>query len=158
MNEDKIKWCCKQKRGIELIELKPHLNESYIKESEEDFDELSSAGNKWKTIIAYYSCYEAFYSLLMKCGIRCEIHDCSLELMGIFDFNGEEIEYMKDLKKAREGNQYYLKRNLLEDDNKIKEFISKCKEISEGLNSEDVEKIRENVKDIKERGGFSEEG
>lgn len=149
MTEDKIRWCCKQKRGIELIELKPHLDESYMKESGQDFDELSSAGIKWKSIIAYYSCYEAFYSLLMKCGIKCEIHDCSLELMGLFSFNKDEINYMKELKKLRQENQYYLKRNLLKDERDVLKFISKCKEISEELNSEKIEEIREKIKKIK---------
>ena len=99
MKEDKIKWCCQQKKGIELIELKPHLKESYMKESAEDFEELTNSGDKWKIIIAYYSCYEAFYSILMKCGIRCEIHDCSLELMDFFDFNIEDIEYNQNIEK-----------------------------------------------------------
>lgn len=148
MEEDKIKWCSKQKKGIELIELKPHLYESYMKEAEEDFDELSSVGEKWKAIIAYYSCYEAFYSLLMKCGIRCEIHDCSLELMGLFDFSEEDLNYIKSLKKAREGNQYYLKRNSLKDKERIKQFISKCKEISGELNSDKIIQIRKRIESI----------
>jgi uncharacterized protein (UPF0332 family) len=148
MEEDKIKWCGKQKKGIELIEPKPYLNESYIKEAEEDFDELSGAGGKWRAIIAYYSCYEAFYSILMKCGIRCEIHDCSLELMGLFEFNEEDSNYIRILKKSREGNQYYLKRNLLKDVEKIKQFIVKCKAISNELNSEKIIQIRKRVECI----------
>jgi len=148
MEEDKIRWCSKQKKGIELIESKPHLYESYMKEAEEDFDELSSAGEKWKAIIAYYSCYEAFYSLLMKCGIRCEIHDCSLELMGLFDFTEEDLNYIKSLKKAREGNQYYLKRNSLKEKERIKQFISKCKEISSELNSDKIMQIRKRIENI----------
>jgi len=148
MEEDKIRWCSKQKKGIELIESKPHLYESYMKEAEEDFDELSSAGEKWKAIIAYYSCYEAFYSLLMKCGIRCEIHDCSLELMGLFDFTEEDLNYIKSLKKAREGNQYYLKRNSLKKKERIKQFISKCKEISSELNSDKIMQIRKRIENI----------
>jgi hypothetical protein len=148
MKEDKIKWCCRQKKGIELIEPKPHLDESYMKEAEEDFDELASAGGKWRSIIAYYSCYEAFYSILMKCGVRCEIHDCSLELMKLFNFNEDDSDYIKDLKKDREGNQYYLKRNSLKDKEKIKKFISKCKEISNELNSEKIMQIRKEIENI----------
>ena len=148
MKEDKMRWCCKQKRGIELIELKPHLDESYMKESGEDFDELSSVGIKWKSIIAYYSCYEAFYSLLMKCGIKCEIHDCSLVLMGLFGFTEGEVIYMRELKKLRQENQYYLKRNLLKDERGILKFISKCREISAGLSSERIEEIRNKIRRI----------
>jgi len=148
MGEGKFKWCCKQKRGIELLSLKPHLEESYMKESKEDLEQISLAGPKWKVIIAYYSCYEAFYSLLMKSGIKCEIHDCSLELMELFDFEDDKIIFIKELKKAREGNQYYLKRNLLDNKTKVKEFILKCKEISSNLNSEKIENIRQKIKEI----------
>ena len=85
---NKIKWCCKQKRGIELVEFKPHLDESYMKESRDDLKALNSTDNKskWKIIIAYYACYESLYSLLVRAGIKCEIHDCSLKLMELFGF------------------------------------------------------------------------
>jgi len=146
MDKEKIDWCCNQKRGISLIEPKAHLDESYIKESEKDLEEIKGVGNKWKVIIAYYSCYEALYSLLMKCGIKSEIHDCSIALMDLLGFEEKEINFLKDLKKAREGNQYYLKSNKLKDSEGIKEFILKCKEVSKSLNSEEIDKIREIIK------------
>ena len=37
--------------------------------------------------IEYYVCYNALYSLLVKCGIKCEIHDCNFKLMFLFDFD-----------------------------------------------------------------------
>lgn len=40
MNEDKIRWCLKQKSGISLIELKPHLSESYMKEADETLENV----------------------------------------------------------------------------------------------------------------------
>jgi len=147
MNEDKINWCCKQKRGIKIIGLKPHLSDSYIEEAEKDLKEISSTGKKWKIIIAYYSCYEALYSLLMKCGIKSEIHDCSIELMSLFEFKEEDIDYIKDLKKARENTQYYLKKDELKHEDKVKEFIFKCKEILNNLNSNKLEEIRNKIKD-----------
>ena len=117
-----------------------------IKDSEEDFKEMSSAGPKWKLIIAYYACYDAFYSLLMKCGIKSEIHECSLELMELFSFSDEEIKYIQGLKKAREGNQYYLKRNLLYYEDKVRKFINRCKEISLDLNDDKINEIRKFIK------------
>jgi hypothetical protein len=75
---NKLNWCLKQKRGIKLIELKPHLSISYLKEAEETLENVFSTKGKWKIITAYYACYNAFYSILMKCGIQCEIHDCNL--------------------------------------------------------------------------------
>ena len=66
----KINWCLKQKKGIKLVELKPHLSESYIKESDESLNVCSKLEGKWKLISGYYACYNAFYSLLMKAGIK----------------------------------------------------------------------------------------
>ena len=149
MDEEKICWCLEKKEGIRIIELKPHLSESYIKESEETFETLSSTKGKWRIIHAYYACYNAFYSLLMKCGIRCEIHDCTLELMDLFDFNESEIEYLKTLKDDRKQNQYYLKNIELKDETAVKKFILSCKVKLNDLNSERIEQIRDRLKKIK---------
>ena len=147
MNEDKIRWCLKQVKGIKLTELKPHLSESYIREADETLENVFSAKGKWKLITSYYACYSAFYALLMKCGIRCEIHDCSLELMELFGFDINEIEYLKKLKGDRIQAQDYLKNIALEDESNVKKFILKCKTLLNDLDSEKIEKIREKIED-----------
>ncbi|MEA2003961.1 MAG: hypothetical protein U9O53_03295 [archaeon] len=48
-------------------------------------------------ITAYYACYNALYSILMKCGIKSEIHDCTIELMDFFDFEAKDIEFITQL-------------------------------------------------------------
>lgn len=146
MKKDKISWCLKQKKGIKLIELKPHLSRSYLKEADETLENVFSTKGKWKVITAYYTCYNAFYALLMKCGIKCEIHDCSIELMNLFDFKKSEIDYVKKLKKNRIENQYYLKNILLEDENDVKRFVLKCKVLLNDLNSDSINRIRKRLK------------
>lgn len=84
----------------------------------------------------------------MKCGIRCEIHDCSLELMELFDFDASEISYIKKLKGDRIQTQYYLKNILLEDESQVKEFILKCKTLSNNLNSEKIGEIRVKIEKL----------
>lgn len=148
MNKDKVRWCLRQNKGIRLIELKPHLSESYIREADETLENVFSAKGKWKLITAYYACYNAFYALLMKCGIRCEIHDCSLELMDLFDYDINEIEYLKKLKDNRIQAQYYLKNIVLKDELNVKKFILKCKILLGDLNSEKISKIRVKIKDM----------
>lgn len=59
MNEDKLKWCIKQNKGISLIELKPHLSNSYMKEADDTLENVFRAKGKWKVITAYYACYNA---------------------------------------------------------------------------------------------------
>jgi len=148
MNEDKIKWCLKQVKGIELIELKPHLSESYIKEADETLENVFSSKGKWKLITAYYACYNALYALLMKCGIKCEIHDCSLDLMELFNFDFDNIGFLKKLKGDRIQAQYHLKNIILKDELNVKKFILKCKTLLNDLDSEKIEKIRAEIKRI----------
>lgn len=143
---NKIKWCLEQKKGIKLIEIKPHLSDSYLKEADETLENVFSTSGKWKVITGYYACYNALYAILMKTGIKCEIHDCTLELMKLFGFDNSEMKYLKKLKEDRIQAQYYLKDIILEDESNVKKFVSRCKIILYNLNSEKIEKIRKEIK------------
>ena len=149
MNEGKIKWCLKQDKGIAIIESKSHLAESYMKEADETLENVFSTKGKWKLITAYYACYNAVYALFMKTGIKCEIHDCTLELMELFGFEPSEIGYLKKLKEDRIQVQYYLKEIALKDEDSVKRFVSKCKILLDGLNSENVETIRKKIENLR---------
>ncbi len=144
--KDKIGWCMKQKRGISFIDAKPHLSDSYIREADETLDNVLVTKGKWKVITAYYACYNALYSILMKCGIKSEIHDCTIELMSLFDFDVSDIEYIGELKQDRINVQYYLKEIRLENTDDVKRFIVKCKQILNGLSSFEIEDVRESLR------------
>ena len=148
MNIEKLKWCCNQRKGIELIESKPHLSKSYIEEADETLENVFSSKGKWKLITAYYACYSALYSILMKCGIKCEIHDCTIELACFFDFDSNQLKYIKDLKDKRIQAQYYLKKVELEDENGTKDFILRCKVILECLNNQKIEDVRKRLRSL----------
>ena len=148
MNEDKIKRCIKQQRGIELIEIKPHLSKAYMEEAEETLENVFLAKGKWKVITSYYACYNALYSILMRCEIKCEIHDCTLELIEFFDFEDSEIRYLKKLKEDRIQVRYYLKNLILEDETEVKNFVVKCKTVLNSLDDERVENIRNKIREI----------
>jgi hypothetical protein len=152
MKRDKLGWCLKQKKGIRLTEPKQHLSEAYMKEADETLENVFSARGKWKVITAYYACYNALYSLFMRCGITCEIHDCSLELMGLFGFNASEIAYLRQLKDDRIQTQYYLKEKVLEDEAAVKRFVLMCKTILSTLSSDRIEGIRQSIRPAKKRG------
>jgi len=141
-----LAWCKKQKNGIELVEPNLLLSNRYILESDDSLMVMLNTPGKWKVITAYYACYNALYAILMKAGIKCEIHDCSLELMRVFDFNSSEIAFMKKLKQDRIDAQYYLKNVSLNDEGRIKSFIIRCKLILKEMNFDKVKKIREIVK------------
>lgn len=84
----------------------------------------------------------------MKCGIKCEIHDCTLELMELFDFETSNIKCIRKLKEDRIQAQYYLQNVMLEDEVKTKKFILKCKFILDNLDSKRIEDIRAKIRKL----------
>ena len=98
---EKIKWCCEIKKGIRLIDVSERISKEYLKESEEDLEEAKKAGRKWKMISSYYSCYNILYSILIRCGIKSEIHDCSIALMEVVGFDKEDVVFMEEMKIKR---------------------------------------------------------
>jgi len=137
-----IGWCKKQGRGIALIEKKPHLSKQYLEDAYESLKACMKSEGKWRVITAYYACYNAFYSILMKCGVKSEIHDCTIKLMGFFGFSDEDIKFLEILKRNRIQGQYYLKQVSLKNIRDVKEFILKCEEILNRLNEDTIKEIR----------------
>ena len=142
----KISWCLKQNKGIKIITPNNNLSLSYIKEADETFYNMLKTTGKWKLILGYYSCYNALYSILIKTGIQSKIHECSIILMNLFNFDKKEIQFMKKLKENRIRVQYYLENLNLKEENKIKEFIIKCKLILNELEKQDIKIIQNKIK------------
>ncbi|MDP3989865.1 MAG: hypothetical protein Q8Q01_01520 [archaeon] len=143
MTRSKIDWCLKQKKGIELVEENENLSEKYFSEAQETLQQISGTGSKWDVIMAYYACYNALYSILMKAGIKSEIHDCTIELMTIIDeFNGNDYSFMSNLKYKRIRAQYYLEKQELDNLPEVKKFVVKCHAIVEAL---DIIQLRKKI-------------
>ncbi len=141
-----INWCLKQSKGISLIDKKSHLAESYLEDAYDSFKVCMSSEGKWKVITGYYACYDAVYAILMKCGIKSEIHDCTIKLMGFFDFSEKDVRFMKELKERRIRVQYCRAKAELNNLQGIKEFVLKCEEVLNMLDDSKIEKIRDRVK------------
>jgi hypothetical protein len=148
MKKGKVKWCLKQKKGIILKVPNEVLTKAYLEEADKTLENVFSTSGKWKLITGYYACYNALYAILMKCGIVCEIHDCSIELMPVLGFEEPNIEYLKVLKENRIKAQYYLKDLRLEDESGVKNFILSCKMLLNNLSSSQIEHIRKQIKEI----------
>src|SRR3989338_354551 len=127
-----IKWCKSQKRGIKLVGPNDNLFEEYIQTAEESLDILRSIRGKSKVCVAttkYYTEYFAVYSLLIKIGIKCEIHDCTIALCPLLEDTKVIPEgcskILEEDKQLRIDNQYYLKnRDVPLDYDKIVEFVA----------------------------------
>ena len=143
---NKIDWCKKQNKGIELVEPNDNLSEAYFKDADDSLHGLETIRGMWKTVMAYYSCYFSLYALLMKTGIKCEIHDCTLSLMNFFDFRNEQVNFVKKLKKERVNVQYYHQTPEDVVIEEVKKFVLLCKRKAEMLKHDKINKIREGVK------------
>jgi uncharacterized protein (UPF0332 family) len=102
----------------------------------------------------YYSMYYSLYAVMMKLGIKCEIHSCTLEFMksilGKF-YLGEDIKTIKKAFDARQIVQYYVGKIVSKDDSdfimsRAPLFFNKSKEILSRINETDVKEIREKIK------------
>ena len=143
----KLDWCMNQKKGIEFIEPNDNLCNAYFKEAKETLLQIHGTGSKWEVIMGYYACYHALYALLMKAGIKCEIHECTLEVLLLIDgFTRKDFDFLTTLKKQRIDAQYYLKAEKLEDVAAVKRFVLKCQELAEKF---DVQAVRGKFKDAK---------
>ena len=151
-----LNWCKKQKRGIRFIEPNDNLAKEYLQSSEETLSilkEISDKSNMWLATTKYYCEYFAIYSLLMKLGLKCEIHDCTIELCYVLE--KEDIipvgysNRLKNDKKLRIDNQYYLKNVPVKIDiDDLVEFVLKIKKIISSITEENIKDIREKIKKL----------
>ena len=149
---DKLNWCKKQKTGIKIIDPNDVLCEEYLKKSENALRAVKSLQDnvEWQISSAHYAMYFSLYAILMKAGIKCEIHSCTLEIMKkVLNsyFSQQDLYLLEKSLTARVDMQYYTDRVV---DSKIRElmiqnaslFHLKCKEILSKIGSKDIENIR----------------
>lgn len=150
---DKIKWCIEQKKGIELVESSENLREAYLKKAEEALDTVKTSKSRdWQITAAYYAVYHGLYSLLMKIGVKCEIHSCTIEFAKRFlktHFSSEDFVLVDKAFSARIDSQYYVNRNVSDDNvdfilKNTPGFLVKCKNIV--LEQNEISNIRGQIK------------
>lgn len=150
-----VRWCLNKKNGLELIEPNQNRAGSYIKMAQESIDELKNVKSSiWKATITYYSFYYSLYALMIRIGINCEIHSCSLEFMKqlLRDFySDKDIEMINKAFGARINLQYYANRPV---DSKVIEqtksycsgFFVKTKDIMKDISESQIRSIRNKLK------------
>lgn len=147
MKTDMIRWCKKQSKGIRVVEPSDSISDHYLQESRNDFDMISRSNDKWRIVTSYYACYNALYAILVKIGIKCEIHDCTIAIMRIIGFGASEIKFIEKLKKERVNVQYYLRPAQLHvDSGDVNRFLDICRLIMTKLNDDKINAIRTQLK------------
>jgi uncharacterized protein (UPF0332 family) len=149
-----IDWCFKQRNGIKIITINDNLADEYIRTAEETLDVLKSIKGKskvWLATTKYYCKYFAVYALLMKIGIKCEIHECTIELTKYLAEKDiiplEFYESLKKDKKLRIDNQYYLKNREVDVDyNSLLIYVLRIKDIINTISIEKINNLRSEIK------------
>jgi len=151
---DKISWCKKQDKGIKIIEPSDNLSNEYYQNAEESLKVLRSIketkSNMWLATTKYYIEYFAVYSVLMKIGIKCEIHDCTILLINFLEKEAVVKKGMSKIleedKEIRIDNQYYLKNRLVNINfEELSKFILSIKESLNNLNENKIKELRDKI-------------
>ncbi len=154
-----LKWCCSQKDGIKLIEQNDNLSKGYTKMAEGALGTMNREKGLNRTFAisaCYYSMYYSLYAVLMKIGIKCEIHSCSIEFMkqGLKEFySKEDVKIIEKAFDCRNISQYYVDKIVSEADfnfiiSKAISFVNKSKEVLAKINERDIRKIREEINNL----------
>lgn len=129
------------------------LAKEYMQASEETLTVLKDSTKKsrmWQATTKYYAEYFATYAMLMKLGIKSEIHECTIELAKILEKEkilpkgfSKELEQDKEL---RIDNQYYLKNKEVKIEyDKLLTQILKIKEKINNITLEEINNIRKQI-------------
>lgn len=155
---DKLQWCIRQRNGIEIIEQNDNLCNEYLEKSENALKAIKSLeGNKeWQISSAYYSMYFSLYAILMKIGVKCEIHSCTMQFAKEFlnnHLSKEDLDLLQTSLTARIDAQYYTDRNVEDKQHKkmvlyAPTFNLKCREIITTLSDNKIKKIRGDIKKL----------
>jgi len=111
----------------------------------------------WASSAAYYARYHILYALLMKCGIKSEIHECTIEIAKIVFGDMIPKNRIKEIESAkiqRINLQYYTDRLVEEEEleNNMKtagDFVMELKSIINDTRPDYIEKVRNELKLLK---------
>jgi uncharacterized protein (UPF0332 family) len=145
-----------QKNGLELVEPSNNLREAYNIKAEEALETLRATKSRdWRITTAYYTIYHGVYSLLMKIGVKSEIHSCTIEFVKRFlraHFSEEDFGLIDTAFEARICSQYYVNKEVPDEKydlilKKAPLFLVKCKNIV--LDQTEIREIRKKMSSLK---------
>ncbi len=148
-----VKWCLQQKNGLELIESNATMADSYLNMAEKTLpvQQAVLSSDIWTATTTYYIFYYSLYALMLRIGIKCEIHSCSIAFMKehlIIFYNKKDDEMLDKAFSARIDLQYYADRpvdaKIIEETRKhSKIFYIKTKDAIAKITEEQIASIRE---------------
>ena len=163
MKDRTIVWCLKQKRGIGIVQPNENLTKAYLKKAASALNIMNAALEigepDWITTTAYYARYFALYALLMKIGIKSEIHDCTIAVATLLAEKGilgkDLATDISNSKQTRIDIQYYVEKELNQDQikrdvKKAHAFVLMLEKTIEDLEIDRIE-VRKHLKTLSAR-------
>ena len=147
-----LAWCKKQ--GMKLIEPNDNLAEEYFRNAEETLRVTNlishSGSNMWLATQKYYAEYLAAYSLLMRIGVKSDIHSCTIEVIALLERQGlipfRLSEILENDKELRIDNQYYLKNRPVDFDAKaLSGLLLEVRKVLDRLTPARIQKVRDSL-------------
>jgi len=162
LRDDNLAWCFKQKHGIRTVEPNEDLAKAYLKKAISALNtmtaELKIQETDWIVTTAYYARYFALYSLLMKIGVKSEIHDCTIRMGRYLSENGilnkNLIDDIEKAKQTRVDMQYYVAREFCVRETKnnvesARKFVLDIEKETGNLTTDKVNFLRDRLKKMR---------
>lgn len=156
--DERISWCLRQKKGIKLVEPSDNLCAAYLEKANEALKSMQANMKlnlgEWTITTAYYAKYNAAYALLMKCGIKSEIHDCTVALVRYLFSGMLSPGAILDFGKSKEHRiniQYYVNKKLTEgmlklDTDTAPQFVLEAERLASSLTKDKIDELRQKIK------------
>ena len=161
-NRSYIRRCARQKRGIRMVEPSECLRRAYEGKSRDSLrvmqNSIDEGVGDWAYTAGYYAMYFSAYAVLMKAGIRCEVHDCAIALLGhLFGDRVDAglVEDFEGAKKMRVGAQHYTGvSGPVEDPGRLAagacRFVLAMEDLAENLGADGIEGARSRLRQAME--------
>jgi hypothetical protein len=142
----KIEWGCFQKKGIKLIEPNEILGRSYLDAAGTDLKKMQSLTLRVQNSAAYNACYNSFYAILQKIGIKCEIPELSLEFFDMIPgFSEAQISLIKILGKNNMEIEQHIRRARQVVQEPVFDFVDTAKKVFESLSQDKIRSVRKEI-------------
>ena len=115
---------------------------------------MKIAEYEWVSTTAYYARYFALYALLMKIGIKSEIHDCTINVARLLAKNGVLDDRLVDdlfvAKQARIDTQYYVATEFSTDDLEdnvagARNFVLETEKFIDIISDKQIQTVRDQI-------------
>jgi hypothetical protein len=142
----KIEWGCMQKNGIKLIEPNAVRGQSYLDAADADLREMQSQTFRVQNSAAYKACYNSFYSILQKIGIKCEIDECTFEFFNLIEgFSNEQRELVCTLMKNNIEIEKEIKKPRPVEEEPVRDFVTTAKQVFDTFSQDKIRSVRKEI-------------